>query len=91
MFLDILNFPSRAGMIDGEHIVIWAPPRSGMQDDSNKGGFSIMPLAVVDVSYCFRLTDEWYILLHFMNEPWDREPSIFLELKTWDSFLIPQQ
>uniref|UniRef100_A0AAZ3QEB9 DDE Tnp4 domain-containing protein n=1 Tax=Oncorhynchus tshawytscha TaxID=74940 RepID=A0AAZ3QEB9_ONCTS len=56
-FLERWNFPNCLGSIDGRHVVIQAPPCSGLQFYNYKGTYSVVLLAVVDAIYCFRVVD----------------------------------
>lgn len=51
------NFPSCIGAIDGNHIVITCPPKSGSNYYNYKATFSIVLLAVVDDDYNFICID----------------------------------
>ncbi|XP_035597440.1 uncharacterized protein LOC118361534 [Oncorhynchus keta] len=56
-FLERWNYPNCLGSIDGKHVVIQAPPCSGLQFYNYKGKYSVVLLAVVDAIYCFRVVD----------------------------------
>lgn len=48
------NFPRVCGAIDGKHINIKKPPKSGAVHFNYKKQFSIVLFALVDAQYCFR-------------------------------------
>ena len=57
VFAEKWQFPHCVGAIDGKHIAIKAPGRSGSLFRNYKGYFSIVLLAVADANHLFRVVD----------------------------------
>ena len=51
------NFPNSFAAVDGKHVAILHPKRSGSDFYNYKGYFSIVLLAFVDYDYCFLMVD----------------------------------
>jgi len=51
------DFPNCIGAVDGKHVVLKSPAKSGSMYYNYKGTFSVILLAVVDTNYCFVIVD----------------------------------
>ena len=56
-FEEVWNMPHVIGAIDGKHVRIQCPKKSGTLYHNYKGFFSLVIMAVCDARYCFSLVD----------------------------------
>ena len=56
-FENTWNFPQCVGAIDGKHVVVQAPPKSGSMYYNYKKCYSVVLMAVVDAHYNFVVVD----------------------------------
>jgi len=56
-FYTLWNFPNCCGVMDGKHIVICCPSKSGYEFYNYKKDYSVILLSIVDANYKFIYID----------------------------------
>jgi len=57
VFYNKTQFPNCVGAVDGKHIRLECPPRSGTLYYNYKHFFSLILMAICDANYCFTIID----------------------------------
>jgi hypothetical protein len=58
-YYTLRNFPICCGSMDGKHVIIFCPPKSGTDYYNYKNTFSIILFAIVHVKYNFLYKSMW--------------------------------
>ncbi|KAJ9584715.1 hypothetical protein L9F63_020948 [Diploptera punctata] len=74
------NFPHRIGAVDGKHVSIICPPRSGSMYFNYKDYYSVVLMTVADSKYRF-------VYVNVGSFGKDCDPSIFKQSTLWQSVL----